>query len=318
MRERGEGRSSVGDHRYLIIGGTTKAATTSLFYYLADHPQVCAASRKETRFFLDRDYTPQSLYHMEDGLARYGLYFGHCGDAAVRVEATPEYLYCPGTAEKIHQSLPKAQMLFVLREPASRLFSWHRYAKQIGLMPSGMTFEEYVESQFRQGDSLSLNMRTLEQGRYVLYLKPFIEVFGRDRVSVVFYEDVARDAKSVLKEICRYAGIDPGFYEDYTFQVFGRTKAMRSVGLHKKIISLRQFISAASINRPKLYLRLRKLWLAIEPLYAHFNVVKAEEAVRRETLLRLREYYGPYDGELTSLIGRALPWDTRDRVNGTS
>ena len=42
--------------RYLIIGGTTKAGTTSLHAYLSDHPQVCASSIKETRFFLDRDY----------------------------------------------------------------------------------------------------------------------------------------------------------------------------------------------------------------------------------------------------------------------
>ena len=33
---------NVRDYHYLIVGGTTKAATTSLFTYLADHPAVCA------------------------------------------------------------------------------------------------------------------------------------------------------------------------------------------------------------------------------------------------------------------------------------
>ena len=45
------------EKRYLmlpnvIIGGTQKAGTTSLFRYLADHPSVCPSSIKEVDFFL--------------------------------------------------------------------------------------------------------------------------------------------------------------------------------------------------------------------------------------------------------------------------
>ncbi|MBV7338510.1 sulfotransferase [Chloroflexi bacterium TSY] len=39
------------EHQYLLIVGTPKSATTSLFRYLADHPDVCCANRKETYFF---------------------------------------------------------------------------------------------------------------------------------------------------------------------------------------------------------------------------------------------------------------------------
>ena len=48
-------KKRVGDYHYLIVGGTTKAATTSLFSYLANHPATCAATYKETRFFLSTD-----------------------------------------------------------------------------------------------------------------------------------------------------------------------------------------------------------------------------------------------------------------------
>ena len=43
-------------YRFLIIGGASKAGTTSMFSYLAEHPQICASHAKETRFFLDSDY----------------------------------------------------------------------------------------------------------------------------------------------------------------------------------------------------------------------------------------------------------------------
>ena len=36
----------------VIIAGTQKAGTTSLFRYLADHPSVCPSSIKEVDFFL--------------------------------------------------------------------------------------------------------------------------------------------------------------------------------------------------------------------------------------------------------------------------
>ena len=41
---------------FLIIAGASKAGTTSVFNYLANHPQICASVAKETRFFLDLDY----------------------------------------------------------------------------------------------------------------------------------------------------------------------------------------------------------------------------------------------------------------------
>lgn len=48
--------STLANHRFGIIGGGSKAGTTSVFNYLADHPEICAADAKETRFFLDADY----------------------------------------------------------------------------------------------------------------------------------------------------------------------------------------------------------------------------------------------------------------------
>ena len=38
-------------NQHAIIAGVNKCGTTSVFRYLADHPDVCASSIKETRFF---------------------------------------------------------------------------------------------------------------------------------------------------------------------------------------------------------------------------------------------------------------------------
>jgi hypothetical protein len=43
----------VNKHKYIIIGGSTKCATTSVFAYLASHPDIASSKVKESRFFLD-------------------------------------------------------------------------------------------------------------------------------------------------------------------------------------------------------------------------------------------------------------------------
>ena len=43
-------------NQYLIIGGSTKCGTTSLFNYFEFHPGVCACSMKESRYFLEPEY----------------------------------------------------------------------------------------------------------------------------------------------------------------------------------------------------------------------------------------------------------------------
>ena len=100
---------------YLIIGGTTKAATTSIFSYFSNHPQVCASSIKETRFFLDSDYPVISKYRYEDGLEKYQEFYIHCKqNFKFRLEATPDYLYSKNTAYKISNSLPNSLLVFIL------------------------------------------------------------------------------------------------------------------------------------------------------------------------------------------------------------
>ena len=155
----------VSDYQYLIVGGTTKAATTSLFTYLADHPTVCAASYKETRFFLDQRYPLPSKYRYNADLEVYNLLFSECSENQLRLESTPDYLYCPSACERIATLLPKAKLVFSLREPISRLISWYRFAKQIGRLPESIGFDDYIDLQFNIATS-KISKETIDQKRY--------------------------------------------------------------------------------------------------------------------------------------------------------
>lgn len=316
------------DYRYLIVGGTTKAATTSLFVYLADHPSICGATYKETRFFLDSEYPLPSKYRYSGDIEEYNLLFPPSDENQIRLESTPDYLYCPCALESIATLLPHTRLVFSLRDPISRLISWYRFAKQIGKLPESLSFDGYVELLFTgvaselpketvvQGDTnpeenitREQYMQALEQGCYAAYLKKYIQRFGAAYIHILFYEDLASQPLKVLMNLCHFAGIDPDFYTDYTFKVANRTETMRNSELHRKYRNFRFQVRRWTHNKPIIHRSLQGVRRAIEPLYLRLNTRPDQSvSMSEKTQNRLIDYYKHDVRELTELIGRQPPW----------
>ena len=321
-------RKKVSDYQYLIVGGTTKAATTSLFTYLADHPAVCAASYKETRFFLDKRYPLPSKYRYDANVEVYNLLFAECNENQLRLESTPDYLYCSSACERIATLLPNAKLVFSLREPISRLISWYRFAKQIGKIPQSISFDDYIDLQFNIATSKETkktidqkdvnhqknithkqHLQTLQQGCYAPYLKQYVEHFGKERIHILFYEELGSQPLNVLEGVCRFTDIDAGFYKDYEFKVTNRTETMRNAEIHQKYRSFRFQARQWTHNRPLIHRFLRVIRRSIEPVYLRLNT-RANESVSisQKTQHRLIDYYKHDVLKLTELIGRQPPW----------
>ncbi len=313
----------VSDHHYLIVGGTTKAATTSLFTYLADHPAICSATYKETRFFLHTDYPLPSKYRFTGDVEEYNLLFPQCGDDQIRLESTPDYLYCPYALERIAKFLPKAKFVFSLREPISRLISWYRFAKQDGKLPQDFTFDTYVEILFDYFDGkydsdffgnkdetpAEQHWETLKQGCYSVYLKEYYSQFEPSRLHILYYEDLATDPSTVLNNLCRFADIDASFYEDYTFKVTNRTETMKNTEVHRKYRDFRFRLRKWTHDKPIVHSSFKLLRRTIEPIYLRLNTRPTENVnMSDETRNRLINFYKDDVHNLAELISRNPPW----------
>ncbi|MYF98552.1 sulfotransferase [Candidatus Poribacteria bacterium] len=310
-------RKNVSDYYYLIVGGTTKAATTSLYTYLADHPSICGATYKETRFFLDREYPLPSKYRFKGDVTEYNELFTHCHEEQIRLDTTPDYLYCSSALERIAEYLPHVKLIFSLREPISRLISWYRFARQNGKLPESMSFDQYIDQLFnyedigqRQGSMQpEQHWLVLSQGCYASYLIKYLERFGNNRIHTLFYEDLAAEPLIVLHEICDFAEIGKDFFDDYTFKVTNRTESMRNTELHQKYRTLRFKVRKWSHNKPLIHRTFRSVRRTIEPLYLRLNTRSDEGiTVAQETQKRLIEYYKQDVIDLHELIGKQPPW----------
>src|SRR5689334_10681741 len=80
----------------LVIAGAPKCGTSSLYRWLADHPQAFGSAPKETFYLMDEGHPllrKGSNFHTR-GLAGYAEFFdGRNEEARVIFEATTHYLY---------------------------------------------------------------------------------------------------------------------------------------------------------------------------------------------------------------------------------
>ena len=125
---------------YAIIAGVNKAGTSSLFVSLSTHPGIAASAIKETRYFLPARYgQPLEPASVWEG------YFTGAPDDAVRLEATPSYLYGGAAlAACIEERLPNSKVIVVLREPVARAISFFEYQKVRLRLRSDMPMSEYL------------------------------------------------------------------------------------------------------------------------------------------------------------------------------
>ena len=112
----------------LFVAGVPKAGTTSLFHYLALHPDVFPSSRKEPGFF-----HPFKIKDMDKNLEAYKKFFAGYSAQRYVMEATPGYFYGgKESADAINNFSPESKIIIVLRNPVQRLFSFYKYKKSLG------------------------------------------------------------------------------------------------------------------------------------------------------------------------------------------
>ena len=228
-----------------IIGGAPKSATSSVFAYLSEHPEVCGSSVKETNFLIKR-YSGVAA----DDRAKYSECFSHCsGEAKVVMEATPGYLVRGEiVAERLKSLCPEAKVLFILREPAERLYSHYNYNLHVlSSFEADVSMDEYIRDCMSYSatgvapEGGRIRKKTLvdiDTGKYSVHLKEFFARFAPDSIRIMFYEDIKADARAFMGELCRYLGIDSSFYDGYTFNKVNVTTVGRSRGLHKAVNKL--------------------------------------------------------------------------------
>lgn len=280
-----------------MIAGVHKAATTSLFEYLAQHPDICTAPTKtEARYFSSLRRSEGTL---EDPASYAEAHFAHCGSRRYVMEASSNYLF-GGTrmADAIRDALEEPKVVISLRDPVERMWSFYNYMKSMFLVPVNMRFEEYIERSRSIGDQglddLYENRAyaALSSGEYERYLAYWLETFGSD-LKIVFFEEIVADARAVMKALVTWLDLDPSPVDTFDLTPANPTVLLRSRALRRVADALSR-AGRKSISKPT---RVR-----LARIYTRLNSKPRLEKLKSDTRAQLKGHFAPANARLKELL----------------
>lgn len=176
---------------------------------------------KELRYFsytgpYPEDLDEKYIHRGETTLEDYKAHFQDVKDEKVIGEASPMYLYTPGTAERIREVIPDVKLLAILRNPVDRAFSAYVHAIRDWNEPAPSFRAALEKEQERIDAGWGILWHYTNAGFYYEQLNRYYQVFDRHQIKVVLYDDLLKDARALMRTIFEYLEIDPSFTPDTT------------------------------------------------------------------------------------------------------
>jgi hypothetical protein len=295
-----------------FVAGAPKAGSTALYFFLAQHPQVYMSPVKEPTFFGAADIVASPVWDLvrrrvvaKPGIRDYSstlrasgplvlewddyvALFRDARDEIAIGEASVSYLWQPSAAGAIHARIPEARLIFMLRDPAERLFT--HWLGSAWRTPRATFRERFLGALHREGIGRNL----VAIGRYATHLRRFLDLFPRHQTLVLLYDDYRADAQAVLRKIFSFLGVDPAFPVDASRR-HGETAVPRFRLLH----AARDRLVGAAPLLPWLPEGARR---ALKGLYRRAPSERMTPADRRMVI----DYYRDEIEGLQALLGRDL------------
>jgi hypothetical protein len=200
-----------------FVAGHPKSGTTALYEILKRHPQIFMPECKEPWFFASElhERTPPRPEGTPRTLEEYMRLFEGAAPGQVAGEATAHYLWSRTAAAAIAEVQPAARIVAILREPASFLYSQHlQFLQTYVETETDLRTALSLEEERRRGHSVPRYtywpsaLMYSEHVRYVEQLRRYHDVFPREQVLVLIYDDFRSDNDAVARQVMRFLGVD--------------------------------------------------------------------------------------------------------------
>ena len=203
----------------LFIVGAPKSGTTSLYQHLADHPDVYMSPAKEPNYFcpdvIGFRGRPQFEYGQDE--AAYLALFDDARSEKWLGEATTRYLASHVAARLVHDFIPEAVAIVMLRNPLDLVHALHSERVSQGHEPIA-DFERAINADAERGRDIdlpgaanALGSVYRESARFAEPLQRWFDALGRSRVHVIVFDDFSHDVGAELRRTLEFLGVDPGY-----------------------------------------------------------------------------------------------------------
>jgi hypothetical protein len=294
-----------------FIVGAPKCGTTAMQDYLRQHPEIYMPEAKpplyrgkELHFFgSDLKFNRPMLTE-----EKYLSYFQGAENRKRVGEASTWYLYSKRAAHEIKEFNPTASIIIMLRNPVDMIYSVHSQALYNGDEDIG-DFKSALDAESDRKRGLRLPKRCLvpperffyrEVGRYHEQVKRYFDVFGRQNVYIIIFDDFLTDIRRVYRETLCFLDV----YGDFqpSFKVINPNKKVRS-----------KFLRDLLRNPPLVALWFAKYFFPtgvrqglIEMLKGYNTRYELLEPMNPELKKQLKAEFAAEIEKLSELLGRDL------------
>ena len=284
-----------------LIAGAAKSGTTSLYYYLMDHPEIYFSPIKEPDFL-----TSPILKHQKNTIkARrpyistideyYQLFSGVKDEKAIGEASTDTMFYHQTSIPRIKSILGEPKVLIILRNPTFASFSM--YTHMIRDDREELSFEDAL---LKEEERIKENYQCayLYKSRFLYYeqVKAFVE--SMKQVKVLIYEEFLMDIPGTIKNVCEFLEVDTSYVPSNSHIRYNASGVPKFAWFNKVFLMYNPI--QRSIRNIGSTLLTPTRYVALRDTIRQKNMRRAQ--IKPETLAYLKEYFREDITKLQSLL----------------
>jgi hypothetical protein len=273
----------------LFIVGAMKCGTSSLHFYLDQHPSISMSSDKEPSVFTDERW-------MEE-LVRYGELLD--GSAPVRGESSTNYSKWPAfpnVPERIARVVPDARLIYIVGDPFSRTVA--HYVQLVADGAEDRPLREALRNLEDQRNTYVWN------SRYGTQIERYLEHFPAENLLVLDRHELLDERAATLRKVFRFLGVDEHFSSPRFQELLNTGHDKRRLG--RIGVRLRASGAAEAYRRALPAGWRRRLSPGLRTVVSR---PVERPALDAETFGRLAEIYEPEMRRLEELTGKRVKLD---------
>lgn len=246
----------------LIIAGAHKAATTSLYTYLAAHPDVYGSGKKEIDYF-----TPLRYKEQPENIENYERFFANRKNEKYAIDASPAYMYGGKLLrDKMLEVLPPHKVIIILREPVDRFLSNYNWLRAKLFIPPEESFEVFIQKCIQEmGKPLKDNnfyRRSIEEGMYIDFVPDWVDVYKND-IKIIYFEKLISEPKAVMVELAKWLDIDEAPFLEMEFVAENKTVFVKNKLIHSAALFFNNSFEVFLRRNHKLKIKLREMYYRV-------------------------------------------------------
>jgi hypothetical protein len=221
-------------------------------------------------------------------------------------EATPGYLWDPDAPKLIHQTVSDARIIMILRDPIERAYSQYLQSVKYGGIKSSF-YDELMRDYKSQEKLYGPSQLYVEMGMYYEQVKRYFDIFGREQVKVIIFEEFVQHLAQTVNEVMAFLGVNYTVTADM-MEHYNPDSVPRS-RLSRLVFAFFRCLRARNIKFYKLLVLLPDSVVESLPEKILFKRTHKPK-IDPKALEFLQEIYHDDVLRLESLLGRSLPWPT--------